>query len=136
MASSIVEKQTPDAAIISEDRKRKNYTEFWGVLPTNEPYRVILSVVRDKLYHTRCAPLPSIRLFGRLANVLRTALLYAQFASLPRKQLQLKFGACDRREVLHHCMVHPHVNVKVYLENDSEAYTSKVLALVDSSRFE
>jgi phosphoenolpyruvate carboxylase len=53
VATSIVEKQTPDAAIISEDRKRKNYAEFWGVLPTNEPYRVILSVVRDKLYHTR-----------------------------------------------------------------------------------
>jgi Phosphoenolpyruvate carboxylase len=27
--------------------------------------------------------------------------------------------------VLHHCLVHPHVNVKEYLENDPEAYTSK-----------
>ena len=30
-----------------------------------------------------------------------------------------------RREVLHHCLVHPHVNVKEYLENDPEAYTTK-----------
>ncbi len=30
-----------------------------------------------------------------------------------------------RREVLHHCLVHPHVNVKEYLENDPEAYTAK-----------
>ena len=29
------------------------------------------------------------------------------------------------REVLHHCMVHPHVNVKEFLENDDEAYTTK-----------
>jgi Phosphoenolpyruvate carboxylase len=29
------------------------------------------------------------------------------------------------REVLHHCLVHPHVNVKEYLENDPEAYTTK-----------
>ncbi len=39
--------------MISEERKRKNYAEFWQVLATSEPYRVILSEVRDKLYHTR-----------------------------------------------------------------------------------
>jgi phosphoenolpyruvate carboxylase len=81
MAQRIVERQTPDAHLIQEERKRKNYAEFWNVLSVTEPYRVILSEVRDRLYHTR--------------------------------------------EVLHHCLVHPHVNVKEYLENDPEAYTSK-----------
>lgn len=28
-------------------------TEFWKQVPPNEPYRVILGDVRDKLYHTR-----------------------------------------------------------------------------------
>ncbi len=46
-------RQTPDAALIQEERKRKNYAEFWNVLSIAEPYRVILSEVRDKLYHTR-----------------------------------------------------------------------------------
>lgn len=27
--------------------------EFWKQVPSNEPYRVILGDVRDKLYHTR-----------------------------------------------------------------------------------
>lgn len=29
------------------------YTEFWKQIPPNEPYRVILGDVRDKLYNTR-----------------------------------------------------------------------------------
>lgn len=28
-------------------------TEFWKQIPPNEPYRVILGDVRDKLYNTR-----------------------------------------------------------------------------------
>ncbi|TVU06053.1 hypothetical protein EJB05_49244, partial [Eragrostis curvula] len=31
----------------------KHYIEFWKKVPPNEPYRVILSDVRDKLYNTR-----------------------------------------------------------------------------------
>ncbi|PKA66562.1 Phosphoenolpyruvate carboxylase 2 [Apostasia shenzhenica] len=31
----------------------KHYIEFWKKVPPNEPYRVILGDVRDKLYHTR-----------------------------------------------------------------------------------
>ena len=27
--------------------------------------------------------------------------------------------------MLHHCLVHPHVNVKEYLENDGTVYTTK-----------
>ena len=29
------------------------------------------------------------------------------------------------REVLHHALVHPNVNVREYLENDPEAYSNK-----------
>jgi phosphoenolpyruvate carboxylase len=30
-----------------------SYVEFWKKVPPNEPYRVILSDVRDNLYNTR-----------------------------------------------------------------------------------
>ena len=55
VASRIVARQTPDAHLITEERKRKNYAEFWNIIPVTEPYRCVLSEVRDKLYHTRCA---------------------------------------------------------------------------------
>ncbi|KAL2483428.1 Phosphoenolpyruvate carboxylase 2 [Forsythia ovata] len=34
-------------------RDAKHYIEFWKQIPQNEPYRVILADVRDKLYYTR-----------------------------------------------------------------------------------
>ncbi|KAK9153017.1 hypothetical protein Sjap_000497 [Stephania japonica] len=34
-------------------KEAKHYIEFWKQVPANEPYRVILSDVRDKLYQTR-----------------------------------------------------------------------------------
>ncbi|XP_055824649.1 phosphoenolpyruvate carboxylase-like [Solanum dulcamara] len=34
-------------------REEKHYIEFWKQVPPNEPYRVIIGDVRDKLYHTR-----------------------------------------------------------------------------------
>ncbi|XAR49544.1 Phosphoenolpyruvate carboxylase [Bertholletia excelsa] len=37
----------------SSRRDAKHYIEFWKQIPPNEPYRVILGDVRDKLYHTR-----------------------------------------------------------------------------------
>ncbi|KAH6775401.1 phosphoenolpyruvate carboxylase 1 [Perilla frutescens var. hirtella] len=37
----------------STKREAKHYIEFWKEIPQNESYRVILGVVRDKLYHTR-----------------------------------------------------------------------------------
>ncbi|PQQ13871.1 phosphoenolpyruvate carboxylase housekeeping isozyme [Prunus yedoensis var. nudiflora] len=37
----------------STRRDAKHYIEFWKQVPPNEPYRVILGDVRDKLYHTR-----------------------------------------------------------------------------------
>ncbi|KAI5661859.1 hypothetical protein M9H77_21182 [Catharanthus roseus] len=37
----------------SSRRDAKHYIEFWKQIPPNEPYRVILGDVRDKLYNTR-----------------------------------------------------------------------------------
>ncbi|CAI8592526.1 unnamed protein product [Vicia faba] len=37
----------------SSKRDAKHYIEFWKQVPPNEPYRVILGYVRDKLYNTR-----------------------------------------------------------------------------------
>ncbi|KAL3509139.1 hypothetical protein ACH5RR_028540 [Cinchona calisaya] len=37
----------------SSRRDAKHFIEFWKQIPPNEPYRVILGDVRDKLYHTR-----------------------------------------------------------------------------------
>ncbi|CAL5377635.1 unnamed protein product [Camellia sinensis] len=37
----------------SSKRDAKHYIEFWKQVPASEPYRVILSDVRDKLYQTR-----------------------------------------------------------------------------------
>jgi len=38
---------------VYEMRKRRNYSDFWRSIPIEEPYRVILAEVRDKLYNTR-----------------------------------------------------------------------------------
>lgn len=38
---------------IYDIRKRRNYSDFWRSIPLEEPYRVILAEVRDKLYNTR-----------------------------------------------------------------------------------
>ncbi|KAK2370744.1 Phosphoenolpyruvate carboxylase 1, variant 2 [Trifolium repens] len=37
----------------SSKKDAKHYIEFWKQIPPNEPYRVILGGVRDKLYNTR-----------------------------------------------------------------------------------
>mmetsp|Transcript_31274 Transcript_31274/g.78359 ORF Transcript_31274/g.78359 Transcript_31274/m.78359 type:complete len:923 (-) Transcript_31274:37-2805(-) len=39
--------------LVSGERKTRAYAEFWSPIPATEPYRVILGVIRDKLYHTR-----------------------------------------------------------------------------------
>jgi phosphoenolpyruvate carboxylase len=38
---------------LADVRKRRNYSDFWRSIPLEEPYRVILAEVRDKLYNTR-----------------------------------------------------------------------------------
>ncbi|KAL6140747.1 hypothetical protein ACLB2K_059043 [Fragaria x ananassa] len=37
----------------SRKEHAKHYIEFWKQIPSNEPYRVVLGDVRDKLYNTR-----------------------------------------------------------------------------------
>nr|AAX98688.3 C4 phosphoenolpyruvate carboxylase [Echinochloa crus-galli] len=37
----------------SKKTANKHYIEFWRGIPPNEPYRVVLGYVRDKLYNTR-----------------------------------------------------------------------------------
>ncbi|KAL9322163.1 hypothetical protein ACSQ67_010216 [Phaseolus vulgaris] len=37
----------------NKDEVAKHYIEFWKKVPTNEPYRVVLGEVRDRLYQTR-----------------------------------------------------------------------------------
>ncbi|KAK3133879.1 hypothetical protein QOZ80_6AG0542260 [Eleusine coracana subsp. coracana] len=37
----------------SSRKAAKHYIEFWKQIPSNEPYRVMLGYVRDKLYNTR-----------------------------------------------------------------------------------
>ncbi len=52
-AGKILERQQKDPGAIVGERKSRNYSEFWRVLPIMEPFRVILSEMRDKLWHTR-----------------------------------------------------------------------------------
>lgn len=43
--------QTPqnlDPARVSEERKKRNYADFWTPVAANEPFRVLLSALRDK----------------------------------------------------------------------------------------
>lgn len=42
-----------DELHLSSKKYAKHYIEFWKQVPPNEPYRVVLADVRDKLYNTR-----------------------------------------------------------------------------------
>jgi len=42
-----------DAARVAEERKRRNYADFWVPIPLTEPFRVVLSNMRDRLFTTR-----------------------------------------------------------------------------------
>lgn len=53
LAEQVHAKQTKDTHQLVEERKRKNYADFWNPVPITEPFRVVLSEVRDRLYHTR-----------------------------------------------------------------------------------
>ena len=41
------------ASRLVDERKRRNYSDFWRPIPLNEPYRIVLSEARDRLYETR-----------------------------------------------------------------------------------
>lgn len=62
-----------DISKIADERKRRNYSDFWNPVPVHEPYRLILSVLRDKLYKTReilhyCMSHPSVSVREMLEN--------------------------------------------------------------------
>lgn len=42
-----------DPTRVAEERKKRNYADFWTPTPTTEPYRVVLAHLRDRLWHTR-----------------------------------------------------------------------------------
>lgn len=42
-----------DHAEVAAERKRRNYADFWAPFSKREPFRVVLSDLRDKLYRTR-----------------------------------------------------------------------------------
>lgn len=42
-----------DILHLTSKKDTKHYIEFWKQIPPNEPYRVLLADVRDKLYYTR-----------------------------------------------------------------------------------
>ena len=44
---------TMDHAAVAAERKRRNYADFWTPFTKREPFRVVLSDLRDKLYRTR-----------------------------------------------------------------------------------
>lgn len=48
-----------DVAAVTAERKRRNYHDFWTPPTKREPFRVILSDLRDKLYRTREVTSPS-----------------------------------------------------------------------------
>ena len=50
-AKRILEDQDEDD--VYHMRKSRNYSDFWRSIPLEEPYRVILAEIRDKLYNTR-----------------------------------------------------------------------------------
>lgn len=40
---------------VEAERKKRNYADFWTPPPVTEPYRVVLSDMRDRLWQTRDA---------------------------------------------------------------------------------
>ncbi|MEW5318243.1 MAG: hypothetical protein WDW38_009481 [Sanguina aurantia] len=42
-----------DSGLVAEERKKRNYADFWAPIPATEPFRVVLGYMRDKLWSTR-----------------------------------------------------------------------------------
>ena len=53
MAEDIASRDERESSRISEERKKRNYSDFWVPAAVTEPFRVVLSHMRDKLYTTR-----------------------------------------------------------------------------------
>ena len=53
LAEAVHAKQAPHEQALAEERKKKNYREFWAVISLKDPFRLVLSEMRDRLFHTR-----------------------------------------------------------------------------------
>lgn len=53
LAEKVFAKQMQNAHALADERKKKNYIEFWNIIPIQDPFRLVLSELRDRLYHTR-----------------------------------------------------------------------------------
>jgi phosphoenolpyruvate carboxylase len=53
LAEAVHAKQAPHEHALAEERKKKNYVEFWNVISLKDPFRLVLSEMRDRLFHTR-----------------------------------------------------------------------------------
>ncbi|GLI68046.1 hypothetical protein VaNZ11_012369 [Volvox africanus] len=53
LAERIAAAESREAARVAEERKKRNYADFWAPIPATEPFRVVLSHMRDRLYNTR-----------------------------------------------------------------------------------
>ena len=53
LAEKVYQKQGHNAHMIADERKKRNYIEFWNIIPLEDPYRLVLSELRDRLYRTR-----------------------------------------------------------------------------------
>ena len=53
LAEKVFNKQMQNSHALADERKKKNYVEFWNIIPVKDPYRLVLSELRDRLYHTR-----------------------------------------------------------------------------------
>ena len=53
LAEDIASRDERESSRISEERKKRNYSDFWVPAAVTEPFRVVLSHMRDKLYTTR-----------------------------------------------------------------------------------
>ena len=53
LAEAVHAKQAPVQHALADQRKKKNYVEFWSMIPIKDPFRLVLSEMRDRLFHTR-----------------------------------------------------------------------------------
>ena len=53
LAEAVHAKQAPLEQALADERKKKNFVEFWNVISLKDPFRLVLSEMRDRLFHTR-----------------------------------------------------------------------------------
>ncbi len=53
LAERIASAESREVVRVAEERKKRNYADFWAPIPPTEPFRVVLSHMRDRLYNTR-----------------------------------------------------------------------------------